>query len=142
MEITFPDGTTVRASGLVERRADDPTRDFGLYMDDSWRPTWAAELIGWADFGVPAAPERAADQIARAYERAREGARVEIGCVGGLGRTGTVLACMAVLAGVAAADAVAWVRRNYDRRAVETPAQEGWVAWFAARAGTAGPEPA
>ena len=66
-----------------------------------------------------------------AFARARAGQTVEIGCVGGLGRTGTVLACMAVLAGVEPSKAVTWVRRNYRPEAVETSSQERWVAWFA-----------
>jgi hypothetical protein len=42
-----------------------------------------------------------------------------------------VLACFAVLSGVPPAEAVAWVRAHYVPTAVETPAQERWVAWFA-----------
>jgi hypothetical protein len=38
---------------------------------------------------------------------------------------------MAVLAGVPAEDAVAWVRGAYRSQAVETPEQEAWVEWFA-----------
>jgi protein-tyrosine phosphatase len=57
---------------------------------------------------------------------------VEVACGGGTGRTGTVLACMAVLAGHPADDAVAWTRRHYRRHAVETPGQRRWVRWFAA----------
>ncbi|MBE0636646.1 phosphatase, partial [Candidatus Bipolaricaulota bacterium] len=56
--------------------------------------------------------------------------RLEIGCIGGLGRTGTVLACLAILAGVPTTEAVAWVRDHYDARAVETTDQEGWIVWF------------
>ena len=133
MEVTFPDGTRVRALALAERDTDDEARDFGLYMDDRWAPTWPADLIEWEDFGVPADPERAAEQIEDAFARARAGGRVEIGCYMGRGRTGTVLACMAVLAGLPARDAVAWVRANYRPEAVETPEQEEWVSWFAAR---------
>ena len=55
----------------------------------------------------------------------------EVGCLGGSGRTGTVLACMAVLAGVPPAQAVAWVRASYRPEAVETADQEAWVQWFA-----------
>ena len=58
------------------------------------------------------------------------GERVEIGCHGGRGRTGTVLACMATLAGIRAEDAVEWVRANYHRDAVERE-QPQWVLWFA-----------
>jgi hypothetical protein len=131
MDVTFPDGTRVRACSIWERNENDPTRDFGLYLDAGWRPTWPAEVVDWVDFGVPADDARAAGQIEAAFARARAGQTVEIGCVGGLGRTGTVLACMAVLAGVEPSKAVTWVRRNYRPEAVETSSQERWVAWFA-----------
>ena len=49
---------------------------------------------------------------------------------GGVGRTGTVIACLAVLTGLSPADAVAWARANYHRRAVETPWQRRWVTRF------------
>ncbi len=99
-------------------------------MDERWYPTWPAAIIPWADFGLPVDSEAAASQIEAAFSRAKRCELVEIGCVGGLGRTGTVLACLAVLAGVAPAEAVPWVRRNYDVRAVETAEQEQWVLWF------------
>ena len=129
--VTFPDGSRVRASPLADRQADDPERAFGLYLDEGWAPTWPAELIDWPDFGVPAEPEVAAGQIASAFRLARRGELVEVGCLGGSGRTGTVLACMAVLAGVPAAEAVPWVRAAYRPEAVETAEQEAWVQWFA-----------
>ena len=66
-----------------------------------------------------------------AFQRAASRERVEVACGGGVGRTGTVIACMAVLAGHPAADAVAWTRHNYRERAVETPGQRRWIAWFA-----------
>ena len=53
--------------------------------------------------------------------------RVELGCLGGHGRTGTALACLAVLSGVPAPDATAWVRSAYCNEAVETPEQEAFV---------------
>ena len=112
-DVVFPDGTRVRASSVYERAADDPERAYGLYADPCWEPTWPAEIIAWRDFGLPEDPDVAAGQIVGAFDRARRGELVEVGCVGGRGRTGTVLACMAVLAGVPAADAVAWVRAAY-----------------------------
>jgi hypothetical protein len=42
-----------------------------------------------------------------------------------------VIACMAVLAGHPAGDAVAWTRTHYRPRAVETRGQRRWIAWFA-----------
>jgi protein-tyrosine phosphatase len=88
-------------------------------------------VIDWKDFGLPENPELAAQQIAEAFGRARRGGLVEVGCLGGSGRTGTVLACMAVLAGAPPAQAVAWVRASYRPEAVETADQEAWVQWFA-----------
>ena len=131
MEVRFPDGTVVTARALAERRENNPDRDFGLYLDPRWRPTWDAELIDWPDLGIPADPTVAATQIVKAFARAQRGDRVEIGCLFCLGRTGTVLACMAILAGVRAKDAVAWVRANYRAEAVETNEQARWVLWFA-----------
>ena len=131
MDVTFPDGTKLRAHGIAARDADDGWREFGLYCDAAWNPDWPAVTIDWPDFGLPAEPEEAAQQIVDAFERAKRGARVEVGCLGGIGRTGTVLACMAVIAGVPGAEAVAWVRQHYRPEAVETSAQANWVTWFA-----------
>ena len=131
MVVTFPDGTRIRASSLAARGDGEPAPSFGLYLDPRWRPTWPAEHVEWPDFGVPSDTAHAAVLIRSAFERAARGEEVEVGCHGGLGRTGTVLACMAVLAGVDASGAVAWVRANYDARAVETPEQERWVRSFA-----------
>lgn len=56
---------------------------------------------------------------------------MELACGGGgRGRTGTALACLAVLDGVPAAEAVKYVREHYDMRAVETPSQRRYVARF------------
>jgi protein-tyrosine phosphatase len=88
-------------------------------------------VIDWEDFALPENPELAAQQIAEAFGRARRGELVEVGCLGGSGRTGTVLACMAVLAGVPPVEAGAWVRASYRPEAVETAGQKAWVLWFA-----------
>ena len=51
--------------------------------------------------------------------------------MGGRGRTGTALACIAVLDGVPADQAVDYVRRHYHPDAVETDEQRQFVAAFA-----------
>ncbi|MEP6977434.1 MAG: hypothetical protein ABI948_05220 [Thermoleophilia bacterium] len=133
MRVVLPDGTAVRASGLAARGQE--ACDFGLYLDARWAPDWPAVVLEWEDFGVPRDPEAAACAIGDAFARARAGETVEVGCAGGLGRTGTVLACMAILAGAPPASAVAWVREHYDGRAVETQVQEDWPLWFAEHRG-------
>lgn len=130
-EVRFPDGTVVRASSLAARARNAAWRDHGLYLETGWQPSWPARVVAWPDFGLPVDPDDAVEAILNAYERARTGERVEVGCAGGSGRTGTVLACMAILAGVGAHEAVDWVRRHYHADAVETLEQEGWVREFA-----------
>jgi len=131
-EVRFPDGTLVRASALGDREANAAWRDHGLYLDARWAPTWPATVVDWPDLGLPVDDRAATAAIVDAFERARRGANVEVGCFAGRGRTGTVLACLAVLAGVGADEAVAWVRHRLPG-AVESSAQEAWVRGFAAR---------
>ena len=78
---------------------------------------------------MPDAPELlvALDDV---LDRSRRGEHVEIGCLGGHGRTGTALACLAVLTGVPPGEAVAWVRAAYREKAVETDEQRAFVAAF------------
>jgi hypothetical protein len=134
--LEFPDGTRVLASGYFERSAGEPVPDFGLYLDPMWQPDWPAATVDWPDFGVPLDVTAADTAILDTFQHARDGRRVEVACIGGHGRTGTVLACMAVLAGVPADEAVKWVRKHYCPRAVQEPAQEYWMERFAERHAT------
>lgn len=83
----------------------------------------------WPDFRLPTDRVDAAAAIHEAWERAAD-ERVEIACSGGLGRTGTFLACLAVLDGVPRGEAVTFVRQHYSPRAVETPWQRRYVTRF------------
>jgi Swiss Army Knife protein, DSP-PTPase phosphatase domain len=128
--VVLPDGTQLTAASFDPvapySRASDP--DYGLYLDPRWQPPWDHGHIDWPDFGVPAHPEAVAEALTTVLERARSGQDIEVGCLGGHGRTGTALACLAVLTGHPALDAVAWVRSNYCTKAVETPEQEAFIA--------------
>lgn len=110
---------------------DGPKPDFGLYLLGE-RPApveWEARWVRWPDFRLPRDRWDAEDALRQAWLRV--GAeRVEIACDGGRGRTGTALACIAVLDGVPAREAVAFVRERYDARAVETPWQRRYVSRF------------
>ena len=64
------------------------------------------------------------------HGRVRETERVEIAFAGRRGRTGTALACLAVLDGVPGREAVAYVRKRCASRAVETPWQRRFVTRF------------
>ena len=130
-EVTFADGTTVVG---VRFLVDDPyKRDhaptFGLYLDQRWSPPWEHTHLPWVDFGVPDATElRVA--LEDVLDRSRSGEHVEVGCLGGHGRTGTALACLAVMTGTPPGEAVAWVRAAYCEKAVETDEQHAFVDAF------------
>jgi protein-tyrosine phosphatase len=129
--VVLPDGTTITAvsfdPGDPYGRDDRP--DYGLYLDPRWQPPWPHDHVDWPDFGVP---EETAitNALLSLLARARAGERVEVGCAGGHGRTGTAVGCLAVLTGCAPGEAVAWVREHYCAKAVETPGQEAFVARF------------
>jgi hypothetical protein len=90
---TLPDGS--RARGRDPR---DPLPEPGLYLASARLRRLRAEALSWP------------------Y------AWLAVG-VAGVSRTGTVIACLAVRAGAAPADAVGWTRAHHHRRAVETPWQ-------------------
>ena len=137
MRVTLPDGTVIMAQGRLDLVPSERPRepDFALYLDKRWhddpRVTWPSRIVGWADFGLPVDEAEAFTAIADLYRRARAGALVEVACWGGIGRTGTVLGCLSVLAGTPPPDAVAWVRKHYHPAAVETEDQERLIARFA-----------
>jgi protein-tyrosine phosphatase len=83
--------------------------------------------------GEPPASIEVMDRIVERIRAARGGgASVVVACMGGVGRAGTVAACVLADNGVAAADAIQRVRAARHPEAVETPAQERFVATYAA----------
>jgi len=87
----------------------------------------SARWIDWPDFRLPRDRDDARAALVDAWCRSAE-QRVEIACSGGRGRTGTALACLAVLDGVPPDEAVRYIRERYDRHAVETPGQDSRLA--------------
>jgi hypothetical protein len=130
LPVTLPGGFIVHASSMNNKRqAGDGLPDWGLYADWGWKPYWRAEHIDWPDFGIPFDDTIALDQILVAVERVQNGDDVEIGCIGGHGRTGTIIAAMRVILGEDADTAIKTVRKEYCSHAIETSEQEWWVEW-------------
>ncbi|WP_171162041.1 protein-tyrosine phosphatase family protein [Streptomyces sp. I05A-00742] len=129
--LTLPSGRTVRGRALRRPLPAGPVPEFGVYLLGKRPPevTWEAEWLRWPDFRLPSSAEQAREVLRGAWERAAA-ERVELACGGGRGRTGTALACLAVLDGVPAGEAVDCVRRHYDAHAVETPWQKRFVRRF------------
>jgi hypothetical protein len=122
--IALPSGAQVRG-----RRLGDVVSpaDFSLLLARGSTPGWSHRRIRWPDFWIPLDRDDAIDALTQAHRRALAGDRVEAACRGGIGRTGTALAALAVLDGLSSTDAVSWVREGYHRHAIETPWQRRWL---------------
>ncbi|MEL4357552.1 MULTISPECIES: protein-tyrosine phosphatase family protein [unclassified Luteococcus] len=123
--LALPSGRLLRGRRWTTTVKNPP--DLGLYA--LWRdptPDWPYRWIRWPDFGLPIHGKAAWTTIEQTWQAA-ESQRIEVACGGGKGRTGTILAAMAILEGLSADDAIAWVRTHYDQHAVETPWQRTWL---------------
>jgi hypothetical protein len=130
--LTLPSGRRVRGRGRGAPLPPGPVPDLGVYLLGR-RPEpvpWEERWVRWPDFRLPTDPAELRAALLEVWERSA-GERVELACHGGTGRTGTALACLAVLDGIPAGEAVAFVRRHYRPRAVETRRQARLVAAFA-----------
>lgn len=129
--LRLPSGRLVRGRGLRKPLPEGPEPEFALYLLGRTPPPvgWDVRWLRWPDFALPSDRATTAAALREAWARAAD-ERVEIACWGGNGRTGTALACLAVLDGVPAGEAVAYVREHYSRRAVETPWQRRFVTRF------------
>ena len=135
--VVLPSGRVIRGRGLRKPCPEGADPTFAVLLGGR-RPAptrWESRWIRWPDFRLPSNRPDAERILREAWDRATTD-RVEIACHGGRGRTGTALACLAVLDGVPAAEAVAFIRRVYSRHAVETPWQRRYVLGFPAREDT------
>ncbi|MGW1894571.1 protein-tyrosine phosphatase family protein [Streptomyces sp. NPDC002004] len=130
--LRLPSGRMVRGRALRHPLPAGQVPDFAVHLLGRRPPQvpWEARWVRWPDFRLPSSPAQAREILTEAWDRARL-ERVEVACGGGRGRTGTALACLAVLDGVPAVRAVAFVRAHYHPRAVETPWQRRYVRRFA-----------
>jgi hypothetical protein len=129
--LALPSGRLVRGRALRRPLPPGPVPTFAVYLLGEPPPAvdWESRWLRWPDFRLPADKAEAGRLLREAWERAADD-RVEVACGGGMGRTGTALGCIAVLDGVPADQAVDYVRRHYNPRAVETPWQKRYVARF------------
>lgn len=122
--VTYPFGFVTRQVMAGSYYSADPTY-FGVCL--------AAEIklpadvrVAIRDFGTPSYDDMTAavDKVMWVMAKKKP---VYVGCMGGLGRTGTFLAVLAKVL-VDDPDPVRWVREAYDKHAVETKGQEKFVA--------------
>ncbi|WP_410818675.1 protein-tyrosine phosphatase family protein [Micromonospora sp. 050-3] len=122
--LVLPSGAMVRGRRVAA--ATSPA-DFAVLLAPGPEPAWPHRRIRWPDFWVPLDSAEALDVLREALRRAHDGERVEVACRGGVGRTGTALAALAILDGLPVERAVPFVRSGYHPKAVETPWQRRWL---------------
>jgi len=135
-EVRLPDadGTVVYCSASTDCRGRINRPDYAVYLHGGWSASSIATFVPWEDYGTPYVPWAAVREVVEGfYARAKRGERVEVGCMGGHGRTGTFLAAVVMLAdpNMTPEGAVSWVRSHYCHKAVEDASQEYWLRWFA-----------
>ena len=123
---------------------DTPSIDLGFYLDSLWSDGGVLATPGfgpparvnvkprviypWADFSVPLESVRVfCETLAWLLSEIQEGKRVDVGCFGAHGRTGTLLACLLVAQGTTATSAIARIRSTYCTEAIETREQLRFV---------------
>ncbi len=149
-------GESLRYAGRVYRRDLDAdlaalraagVRRLVLLIEDHELARWGdpqlveiAERVGievlrrpMPDGGVPDRPEAMDEIVERIDEERGRGGGVAVACLGGVGRTGTVAACVLVRSGYEPDDAIAKVRLTRNPYCVESPTQQQFVRDYAAR---------
>jgi hypothetical protein len=122
---------SVVCSSLLAAPPDTTSTDWdsppqaGFYLDAAWQPVlaeapWATHFVEWPDLGALHPTELAMLVAQVAYELA-EGKRVELACLGGHGRTGTLLAALiGQVERRSAEDALRAARDRYCAHVIET----------------------
>lgn len=129
--LQLPSGSLVRGRALRDSMPDGPLPDFGVYLQgkDPGEFAWDSRWVRWPDFWLPSDSNELEVGLREVLRRCVT-ERVEIACTGGVGRTGTALACLVALDGMPGSVAIDYVRSNYSHRAVETPWQKRYARTF------------
>jgi hypothetical protein len=117
--------TVLCSSFLAHVRTQEEPPIPAFYLDQAWKAVSGSDatFVAWPDFGVIEVD--ALRDLVDAIRRQLDAGPAEIGCLGGHGRTGTLLAAIiAAVEGHDAGAAIRAVRERYCARAIETPAQE------------------
>ena len=138
---------TVSAYSDRPKVKDAKLPDLGVYLAMGWQdemsPIWGAGIktphreggfptvyCRWPDFGIVhvSVVEWLINAIISNMEK---GYKIDIGCQGAHGRTGTLLACLiAKVEGLCADDAIKAVHNRHCSKAVETNSQENLIREF------------
>lgn len=136
----------VNLSGKIANPSPNKVQaDVKFYLDQSRLPVdlyytadapengWEDVLvyIPWPDWGV-IPMDLLARTVTEIHQALQDKKTVEIGCVGGHGRTGTLTAALVIkLMDMDSEEAITYVRENYCKKAVESKGQKDLLKAFA-----------
>lgn len=125
-----------RASTLVTLMEEPELRARGLerLLEEARRAGLESLWFPVPDMGAPTSVEAARELVARILERMGRRETVVVHCLGGLGRSGTIAACVLTALGLPPDRALGLVRRARPG-SVQTEEQEAFVAAFHAARG-------
>lgn len=134
-KLEMPDKTVLYPSSHFMRtgKQDEPPEpDLNVMLYSGWKPNKIAMFVDWPDYGLPGVPWTEIKWlINEMYKRAKKGQYIEFGCMGGHGRTGTLLGCMLVQRHkMTTKAAIEWVHKNYCEEAIEGAKQEWYIEYF------------
>lgn len=125
------------SSGNLQGRNTGPYPDFGVYLDSGWRTIVAGHyptiIVNWPDIQAITL-KHLGYLVDFCLKRMRQGMVIDIGCLAGHGRTGTLLASLiARVEHLDGATALREARRRYCIYACETRDQRELVINYAKR---------
>ncbi|KKL95945.1 hypothetical protein LCGC14_1849510 [marine sediment metagenome] len=108
----------------VQTTPDFPTNELGLVT------AYPRLFYDWVDMGAPRGPI-VIKLVAWAVEKIKSGVKLDLGCFGGHGRTGTFLALLLMeIEGLTAAEAMKEVWTRHCEQAIETYVQKKFIYEF------------
>ena len=110
---------------IPHRGAELLCPSFVAHMPQPDKPAPPELEIAWRDGSAPALLKE--DWLRLIDDLSKINGRVYIHCIGGHGRTGTALVVLAALSGAVKKDPVAWLRKFYCKKVVETEAQIKYI---------------
>lgn len=123
----YPDLSVYLYSGWVSDYQDkftsSPELDVPWQVSSKRTPEWPMTWLEWPDYSVPKNLDDVLACLEWTWEHIVQGERVETGCLGGHGRTGTFLACLLAMNGVTPGLAMGRVWNDYCEEAIESKSQ-------------------
>ena len=130
--VAFSSGARIRGRSIRHHNADRSSPDYTLVLSSFYPrhpPKAEVHWIKWPEFCLPVNKLKALHALNVILKRGAY-SRVDIACRGGVGRTGTALACIATLDGMDPTNTLKLIRDTYHPRAAETPWQQWYISNF------------